>query len=830
MSCLRFALPALLLMVLADVSRAAETFILGPETWERGFVDGKEADAIYGDIALRNNRLHAVIGDPVPGRKANMTVPNVGGCIIDLSVSKTESDQLSAFYPGGRNMVWKRSPDSANTFKDSKVMLSFVAATNPDQATVELSYVLDDDAPFVLVETVFRNKTDKALEVQLVDEMRADTTFEKTPNGQSPYFWVYDPWFGQAYGLVYENAACDAKSDARWSTVNVLVDGKPAVRLEPGKEFRLVRRLIPAANLLNLREVINELGQTSQRDVMVKVRDTAGSPVADATVKVSLDDTAYASARTDSEGNLRFRAPEGMLSAEIAAVGHGADRFKLWQGENQIQLPQAGWVNADIRGEKDGPTPCKVAFHGRDGTPSPNFGPASGEHAVQNLYYSHTGKFRQKLAPGKYDVVISYGPEYDAIFTTIEVERGKGTSLVTALRRSVKTPGWISADFHSHSSPSGDNTSSQLGRVLNLLCEHIEFAPCTEHNRISTYDPHLEHLGAKHLLATCTGIELTGSPLPLNHQNAFPLVQKPRTQDGGGPQTDASPQEQIARLALWDNRSEKLVQQNHPDLGNLLFDRNGDGEPDGGFEVLPYMDVVEVHPPHWIFEPATIEIQGRRENNTIFNWLQLLNQGRRVPGVVNTDAHYNFHGSGFLRVYVRCHDEDVANIKPIDIVHAAEKGNILMTSGPFMEVSASAEVAGKAAQMGEDLVAANGKVTLNVAVQCPNWFDIDRVQILLNGKPESTLNFTRDANADMFKSDTLKFSHAIPVELTGDTHLTVVAAGQKSTLGTVMGPDHGKDMPIAVSNPIYVDVDGGGFKANGDTLGAPLPVKSGARK
>ncbi len=44
-------------------------------------------------------------------------------------------------------------------------------------------------------------------------------------------------------------------------------------------------------------------------------------------------------------------------------------------------------------------------------------------------------------------------------------------------------------------------------------------------------------------------------------------------------------------------------------------------------------------------------------------------------------------------------------------------------------------------------------------------------------------------------------------------------------LGPVRGPDRAKDMPVAVSNPIYVDVDGGGFKANGDTLGAPLPVK-----
>jgi hypothetical protein len=197
---------------------------------------------------------------------------------------------------------------------------------------------------------------------------------------------------------------------------------------------------------------------------------------------------------------------------------------------------------------------------------------------------------------------------------------------------------------------------------------------------------------------------------------------------------------------------------------------------------------------------------------------------------VNTDAHYNFHGSGFLRVYVRCASDDPAEIKPLDIVHAAEKGNILMTSGPFMEVSATADGADKTAQIGEDLRAGNGKVSLKVRVQCPNWFDIDRVQVLLNGRLESTLNFTRDANPDMFASDVVKFERTIPVELSGDTHLIVVAAGEKSTLGTVMGPDHGKDMPIAVSNPIYVDVDGGGFKANGDTLGAPLPVKAGARK
>jgi hypothetical protein len=39
-----------------------------------------------------------------------------------------------------------------------------------------------------------------------------------------------------------------------------------------------------------------------------------------------------------------------------------------------------------------------------------------------------------------------------------------------------------------------------------------------------------------------------------------------------------------------------------------------------------------------------------------------------------------------------------------------------------------------------------------------------------------------------------------------------------------MGPEHAEDKPVAVSNPIFVDVDGGGFKPNGDTLG-DLPLK-----
>jgi hypothetical protein len=473
------------------------------------------------------------------------------------------------------------------------------------------------------------------------------------------------------------------------------------------------------------------------------------------------------------------------------------------------------------------PIPAKVQFQGRDGTPSPNLGPDSGEHGVRNVYYSVGRSFQVKLDPGKYDVVVSYGPEYDAAFETLSIEPGKQASLLANLKRSVHTTGWISADFHSHSSPSGDNTSSQFGRVLNLLCEHIEFAPCTEHNRLSSYEPHLKRLNATDRMGTCVGIELTGSPLPLNHQNAFPLRLQPHTQDGGGPQPDLDPETQIERLALWDNGSEKLVQVNHPDIGWMFFDRNGDSALDAGFSGMAgRMDVIEVHPPHFIFNPQTHVSASKRYNNTIYNWLQLLNQGKRIPGVVNTDAHYNFHGSGWLRNYIKSPTDNPAEVKTIDVVHAAEQGHVVMSNGPFLAVSLSTDDAAAIAIPGDSIAAPNGQAKLQVRVQCPNWFDVDRVQVFVNGLPLPDLNFTRETHSAFFNSGTIKFDQQLPLSLKSDAHVIVAAIGEKSKLGAVMGPDHEDDAPVAVSNPIYVDVDGGGFKPNADTMGT-LPVKEG---
>ena len=827
---------------------------------------GKETDWIIGDHVLRNDRIVAVVARPVPTRHANMTVRNVGGCIIDLTEIGRQNDQLGAFYPGGNAFAHEFSgasaddtPAVARTSQDAgdaqalsgrgrRVELRVVAAQTQNAPQAETTYSLADGDDFVTVTSRYTNTSTIPLAFEPKDLVRADRTFTSGADADTNLVWWDDEWFGQAYGILAIEPALHrdvpAASGPRppRDPVRYAATAPQSAAIAPAASIMHVRRVFPAASLLAARAIAMRMAGTPAAKTRVTVADGM-APVPAAFVRVMSGTASYGAGRTDADGSLVVSLPrvtgEWRLIVSDSARGEtrlAVDPTAVLPADTRVTLPRAGLVAARITDERGGPIPCKVQFQGRRpdsavggdrAVANPNFGPDSADTAVKNVRYSHDGVFRQEIAPGEYDVTISYGPEYDAVITRISVERGEEALLAATLRRIVDTAGWVSADFHGHATPSGDNTSSQLGRVQNLLCEQIEFAPCTEHNRISTYVPHLRWLGVEHLMATCSGIELTGSLLPVNHQNAFPLVEKPHTQDGGGLAVDnTSPVAQVERLALWDDGSEKIVQMNHPNLVQILGDANIDGTPDKGFEgMFGFIDVMEIHPPHEIFATPPPRDDPRKATSAIFTWMQMLNLGYRIPGVVNTDAHYNFHGSGFLRNYIASPTDDPAKIDTMDIVRAAERGRIVMTNGPFLSVRLTAVATGTtvSAGPGDEVAGTDGEVMLAVRVQCPNWLEVDRVQVFVNGRAVPEANFTRRDGAGLFTNGVVKFSHEFPLRLVHDSHLIVATIGEGSSLGVVVGPDHGQARPVAVANPIFVDVDGDGFAANGDLLGLPIP-------
>jgi len=831
---------------------AAELVTLSPQNYAEYAPKGKEAEAIFGDYVLRNDRIVLAVGNPdlISGRSAGRWgKPSVKGAIIDLTRREAQNDQLNAYYPGPL-MFKPDAPQRQGDFVDEALTarrpdrqpvkarrvtlhippyvqsrghtLADLAALPPSrrpkpETFVEVSYTLEDGWDFVLVEAVYRNPTARPVTLKLQTMLRADGTFRSGIDFDGRCFWVYDKWWAQAYGVLAEgHRIVPARPAGRAEhLLGYLANGKTSVTLEPGGEFRLVRRVIVGKDLFEVKAVAGRLLGVRVLGAKLTVRDPNG-PVSGADVTASLGKKTYAAGRTDAAGSIDLPLPEGLYDVRIDAFGRGTAGLKITAGGRkaryEVDLPAAGYVAADVRDERGGPVPCKVEFRGRDGTVDPMFFPATGGRLVRNLRYTHTGRFRQIVPPGKYEVIITRGPEYDAVRRRIEVRPGRTTPLKVTLVRSVDTTGWISADFHNHSTLSaetdifyvypyswnaavdGDSSASQLGRVLNLLCEGIEFAPTTEHNTISSFRPLLESLGAEALLATADGIGLSaGRRHTKTHQNAFPVIYKPGKQDGGALQRPEHIQ-QLNWLAKWDEGGEKLIQINVP-LGQKL-------------SVRREMDVLDVRD----LAPILAERPDPKAENRILEWLELLNMGYRLPGVIGSGAFDNFHGSGGVRMYVKSPTDDPAKIETLQVVRAAKRGNVVMTTGPFMEVGLSGAGSGAEASPGEEVTIPGGRAMLRVRVQCPNWIDIDRVQVLLNGKAAAKLNFTRNSAPGAFADGVVKFDRRIPLELKTDTHVIVVAAGRGPNLRARKGPQDDTARHLAVSNPIYVNVDGEQFQ------------------
>lgn len=823
---------------------------LSAKNWDELVPAGKEVDAIYGDFVLKNNYLTAVVAQPASGRNANMTVRDVAGCLIDLTTTVNGSDQMSAFYPGAKRFAYRSfevldeklgAVDFASQRFQSGNGGSLVVTSQGNKLlpTVRVSYSLGVNDRFLSVTSKFINETQEAMTVPLEDDLRLDTKNEdtiKAENGTLDMFWIHDRHWGQAYGFDAVGFQAAVNSNTQTSSLRYeseVVNRK--VTLQPGEKFEITRRIIPGSDLPAVRAIAANLKKQPTSAVAIKIQDTQGRAIPNARITFRRGDEAWGSIDSDDQGLAKTELPNGEVRLTVSALGFDVTPKEALtlaiEGVNSFVLNCPGWKVGQVSGQVvdgDGkPIPCKVEFLAKAGTPQFSWGPDSGDFGIRGLRYLPHGQFDLPVPAGNYEMIIAHGPEYDAIIRDVTIKPDEPLKIDATLKRVVNTDGWVSTDFHSHSSPSGDNTGSQLGRVLNLLCDQIEFAPCTEHNRIDTYQPHIDRLQIGAFINSCTGMELTGSPLLLNHQNAFPLIHRPHTQDGGGPITDVDLEKQVERLALWDDRSEKLLQINHPDLGWMLRDRDGDQTPDEGHpKILPHIDVIEIHPvPDILTLDPNITASQYKGNNRILNWLQFLNQGHRFMGVVNSDAHFNYHESGWIRNWVKSPTDDPAKIKTLDIVRAAEAGAVVMSNGPFLSVTVGETGATNTVFPGQDLEAKSGKITVSVNVQCPNWIDIDRVFILVNGRIHEQHHYRKNTHPNLFSTNTVRFESKLQLELKEDTHIIVAAGSEQTTLGKIHGPQWGQHHPAALHNPIFVDIDGDGFKANKDTLGHPLPVK-----
>ena len=807
-----------------------------PEVLEIGPADtgklptGKEADGIIGDFVLRNDRIEALISQNAPLRRANMSTfygdgGETPGCLYDLTLRGRKNDQLTIFAPlNQRGKVSYVRILKSNTPGEAAVETVITAPTNKG-LSVRHIYRLRDGLPGLFIDSHLRNANEEPLAVDLVDK------------------WTSFPNSGRAFGVNWGDAVDPADKAAyaytTWLNDDPGVSVPKKKTLAPDEEI-VVHRYFAVGNspLEAVGEVLDWQALHDSKQLTGRlsgrITDPGGKGVSTARITLHITKKSTLTGYPDKDGRYSFSLPPGNQNLEFSETGREPVPREITieagpAANLDVSLGTQSAVLFDIRDSQGQSTPCKVNFSGRDGTPQPNLGPNNRAHGCVDQYHSEIGAFTVPLPPGKYRAIVTRGPEHNMLVFPIDLKPGETVHAKGTLVRAVDSRGWVSTDFHNHSTPSGDNTCGTDDRIINLAAEHIEFAPTTEHNRIYDWAPHIVKLGLANHIKTIVGIELTGKGA---HWNSFPFKPSPYLQDGGGPVWKKDPRLNAITLREFQGAEpDRWVQINHPDMVENFIDRDLDGIIDHGFAGLGGMiDGVETQnylgheilggKPFQVFpvkdDPVARQVRMFRE----FIWLQLLNQGHRIWGTAVADAH-TVHGNGVggWRTYIPSSTDNPAEIDWREIVRNAKRGRMILTTAPFLQVTANDGLPPG------DTIQGTDTVNLNIKVQCADWYAIDRVQVMVNGRQPKDLNFTRKKNPGWFADGVVQFDRSIPVKLREDAHLIVVVTGEQSNLSHCFGSStQAKMQPTAYNNPVFVDIKGDGFTPNHDTLDYPLPT------
>lgn len=584
------------------------------------------------------------------------------------------------------------------------------------------------------------------------------------------------------------------------------------------------------------------------------VRDPSGAPVAEA--RVSLMPAPYGpqqhvitQAKCDAAGHYSLSVPAGEYVAVATAVGRlrGTPTAVSLSAPATLALSLSapGRVQLDIGEALPGqrqPSPAKVSFVGLDvEAPDPRFGPdptESERNGVHAVAFTPDGQGEVALKPGTYSVIISRGVEFEqARIAMLKVPPGEPVRVTADLVRSVDTRGWLSGDYHQHSQGSIDSPVPIANRVIENLAEGVEFPAATDHDNLTDYGPHIRRLHAEPFLNAVIGDEISVNGV--GHFNAYPLTiaeSDPYAKVGAKLWASDPVATWVQKLRARES-APLVVHVSHPRTKSLAGYFNFvhfDPTTGTSDEPLDVFDAIEVNGDLGqasdylaendgaIHKRATMGVP--RDIPALRDFFALLNQGRPVCALGNSDTHGRNEGTGYPRNFVRFGQDEPAKVRGADLVAALRDQQVSVSNGPFV----TATVNGQPAMGLMHAVSLRGapSATLEVKVQAPTWIKVSTLEIYENGRPLTltkpgsgrlvavepgtpggTLSAALDAGDQ--KSDSVRFDGTVTVLPKRDAWYVIVVRGPGSL--APVGPG----APYAYTNPLYVDLAGDGWTAPG---------------
>ncbi len=517
--------------------------------------------------------------------------------------------------------------------------------------------------------------------------------------------------------------------------------------------------------------------QPTPRKIIVK--DAAGVPQAGRRVHLESkgDGAALAFGITDQNGEL--------LSAWNQAASLTVEPIPGFEPTTMMVdgAPGGGDVTVDV------PTSARLRVLVQEGGQPGHALVRVRATGVESEFFAPHGSGEMLLAPGTYTVQVTRGLEYDLIEETVEVTEG-GTDLNVELVRSVDTAGWIAADFHQHMEPSSDSAIYIRNRVIDNVCEGIEFVAPTDHDVVTDLQPYIDELGFTQDLNSFAGLEV--SPRT-GHVGVYPMPYDTQKRGNGtialaymdGAQAKYRPIPEIfaAARALPTN---PVVQLNHPRGGTSLFDNTG---------YDPAVDDPRTFTKNdWSTDFDTMEIINRFNSTcaTFGDLASFLNVGLKKTGLGNSDSHtLNGNPAGVPRNYLKI-DSAPGQIDGAAVTAAMKAGQITVGAHAFIDFS-------DAMLPGDTVTGVDH--TFNVRVQTPSYSQATRLHVIVNGQIVQTLDRSGDNGND--------FDEAITLNFTKDSWVVFFAVGPRANAW-----EYG-DATLAFTNPVYIDIDGAGWTPPG---------------
>ncbi len=774
---------------------------------------GTHASGIVGDFVLENRFVRAIISD----------IPNAGGFaltggnLVDLSPRDGRDELGLVFTYLGRfprQLAYRSLRMTSSSGGRASIIVEGTERRTPGlDGTTEYSLGHSDRA--LSMRTTLVNRGAAAVDVGLGDAIQWAAAEHWAPGigfamrGQTrePYVAGVGVFTAYAYAAP---TALHGPNGGNWS------DPVQAERsLAPGETVTYERR-IGVSSAGDVSGALRATGYVARgTTVAIHAENERGTALADARI-AALDAAGMgvALAATDRTGAADIDLPVTASTLVITAAGRtlahawiGA--HEIVSNRGRIDLPAPVLPTLRVRfgppstlrvrvreAPIDAPAgatvaaPARVLIRGVDGTSDPTLGPIGRAEGARNAYViDASGVAVIPVAPGRYRVAATRGPERSLAETTVEVRDGQESAVDLEVRRVVDTRGYVCGDFHTHQAPSLDSPVSLRDRVRAAAGEGLDVIASTDHNVVSDLAPAVrdEHLEA--WLLTIPGDELSTDIAvhPAGHWNLFPLAYDAASSRGGAPdmlELDTPTLIARARAAAPD----AVLQVNHPRSGSPtgLFDvvqfDPSTGRARGPFSQA--FDAIEVW--NGRFQPQADVV--------LLDWFALLRTGARITATANSDSHaIVVQEVGYPRTCLRVPDDRVGHFTVGDVVRALrETRDVVLTDGPFIRVLDSR---GESAIGRTFAPEANGELRLHVTVESPVWSAADSLELVHADGRAEPIAATWQRTPDVVRG-------SADVRVRAPEPFVVVRARGTGRIDVLV--DDPPMMPLGISNPVWI--------------------------